>query len=138
MKNKYKLSEYKYKFIEEELKQHKFKKMQMQNTEDNILNSASYDCKEYIDNSGYISNSTAKKAIDLAEKCDPGGWIRTIKEALDSLSQQHRIFFILKYNKDYTWKEIQRALKLKNKYQCKELKHEIILMVAVKKKWVSE
>ena len=110
----------------------------MLNNSDDILHSASYDCKEKSGSGGFISDSTAKKAIDIAEKCDPGGWIRTIKEALDSLSQQHRIFFILKYNKDYTWKEIQRALKLKNKYQCKELKHEIILMVAVKKKWVSE
>lgn len=123
-------------YIEWEMYQYRYRKEQMDAYKEEIYESNTYACiKEKVDNKGYTSDPTAKKAIEITVHKELNyckDWIKTIKKTLSKLTPQHRKLFEHKYMQDKHWREVLKIMGI-DRETSERLQEDIVAAIAIER-----
>ena len=121
-----------FRYIEHELYNYDITLAEIKNIRQGIIE-AMPPLKETVPNTGYVSDPTGRKAIQLFTNTALVRMARTITaidKALSRLSDNHRALFNLKYRQGLPWQKVCDEIPVSERTYFR-LRRELVYMVAV-------
>ena len=120
-----------FRYVEHELYNYDNTLVEMQNLRENIIEAPPL--REAVPGTGYVSDPTARKGIQLVTNTALVRMTRTvaaIEKALARLSDNHRALFNLKYRQDLPWQQVCQELPTSERTYFR-MRRELVEMVAL-------